>query len=288
MPPADRTIVKNYLYKRPDTGEVQTTIEVERGCPGRCIYCLAPIMYGRVARYRKIDSVIEEIRISEEFGIRNFFFKADEFTLNKKFVIELSKKIVQEGLDIEWVTNSRVDTIDRERIYWMEKSGNWLLAFGFETGSNESKKKIGKFTTIQQDIKARKLAEEFGIYVYGFFMIGFPWERLSDIKTTLAHMFRLNSEFIELHIPVPYYGTKLYHIMKASGLIDDVKLGVDYFINPPVGTKYVSKDILQKIRSLYLKKYYMRPNYIAKMLSKDINPKKWFNYFRYGLKTLVI
>lgn len=287
LPFPDRSIVKNSLYVRPDTGEPQTTIEISRGCPGLCIYCLTPIISGRVPRYRSPNNIVDEIEeCIEKYGIKNFFFRSDTFTMNKKLVEEVCKEIIKRGLDINWVANSRVDTINAEMLNLMRESGCWLLAFGFETGSNESKKKIGKFTTIEQDIRARKLCKKFNIFVYGFFMIGFPWETINDIKATINHMFRLDCEFVELHIALPFYGTKLYEICKKEGLIKHEIIGADYFENPPLGTKYLSVEELTRIRKEALKKYYTRASYIVKMLLKAKNPKIIINYLKHGLKLL--
>ena len=43
----DRSIIKNSLYVRPDTGEPQATISTSRGCPASCIYCLTPTISGK-------------------------------------------------------------------------------------------------------------------------------------------------------------------------------------------------------------------------------------------------
>ena len=42
-------------------------------------------------------------------------------------------------INIAWVANSRVNTIDEERLTWMKKAGCWLVAFGIESGNDEIK-----------------------------------------------------------------------------------------------------------------------------------------------------
>ncbi len=287
LPLPDRSIVKNELYIRPDTGEMQTTIETSRGCPGRCIYCLTPIISGRIPRYRSAESIVKEIEeCVEKYGIKNFFFRSDTFTMNRKLVMEVCGKIRERGLEINWVANSRVDTINREMLESMKKAGCWLIAFGFETGSDESKRKIGKFTTVEQDFRARKLCRELGIYTYGFFMIGFPWEGKREIEQTLMHMLKLDCEFVELHIAIPFYGTKLYEMCRKEGLVKHEIVGFDYFENPAVGTKYLSAEELVEIRKRALKKYYTRPGYVAKMLLRAKSPRIVLNYLRRGMNVL--
>src|SRR3972149_9319127 len=131
--------MKNHLYTRPDTSEPQATIQTSRGCPSQCIFCLSPLISGMKLRERSVGNIVAELEeCVNKYHIRNFFFRADTFTLNKKSVIELCKEIIDSKFDIAWVANSRVNTIDEERLEWMKKAGCWLVAFGIES---ENKKK---------------------------------------------------------------------------------------------------------------------------------------------------
>ena len=85
-----RDLMKNELYVRPDTGEAMATIQTSRGCPSNCIYCLSPTISGKKVRFRSPQNVFEELlECYEKYNIRNFFFKADTFTINKQWVLEL-------------------------------------------------------------------------------------------------------------------------------------------------------------------------------------------------------
>jgi radical SAM superfamily enzyme YgiQ (UPF0313 family) len=256
LPLPDRSIARNSLYIRPDTGEPQTTIEVSRGCPGRCIYCMTPVISGKRIRYRSVNSIVDEMDDSvKNYGISNFFFRSDTFTFNKKLVIDVSEEIIRRGLKVQWVANSRVDTVDEEMLRVMKRSGCWLIAFGFETGSDESKKRIGKFTTMERDREVVELCRKHKIMIYGFFMIGFPWERMGDIKMTIDHMFALDCDLVELHIATPFYGTELYRMAEDEKLLGDAEIfGSDYFEEPPVGTKHISIERLIRIRNSTLKR----------------------------------
>jgi anaerobic magnesium-protoporphyrin IX monomethyl ester cyclase len=138
IPFPSRHLANNALYFRPDTGELQTTIITNRGCPFHCVYCLANQTAGVKNRYRSVENVIAEIKeCVEKHNIRNFLFRSDLFTQNKRWVIRLCQAILDEGLDIEWACNSRVDTITAEALTWMKKAGCWIIAFGVESGDQE-------------------------------------------------------------------------------------------------------------------------------------------------------
>ncbi len=122
LPFPARHLARNELYVRPDTGEPQTTIITNRGCPYDCIFCLATQVAGRKNRVRSVGNIIAEIKeCLERYHIRDFLFRSDLFTTDKAWVIELCQEILNRGLDIEWVCNSRVDTVDEEMLAWMKR-----------------------------------------------------------------------------------------------------------------------------------------------------------------------
>ena len=53
-------------------------------------------------------------------------------------------------------------------------------------------------------------------FLDGFFLVGLPWENQTHLNETEKHIFEINSDFIELHIAVPYYCTELYEIAKKD------------------------------------------------------------------------
>jgi len=285
-----RSLMNNRLYFRPDTKEVQATITTSRGCPSNCIFCLTPVISGRKLRLRSPQNVFEEIQeCYHTYGIRNFFFKADTFTYNKTWTIELCKLIVASDLyqKISWVANSRVNPIDEETLAFMKKAGCWLVAFGFESGSQRSLEKMQKGTTVEQNIRAAKLAHKVGLKIFGFYLIGFPWEDESDLKATKKMIYQINADFIELHIATPFYGTKLYNMVKEADLIDQSVLGKDYFNTPTKGTKYLSIRELQCFRAKLLLQYHLRVSYILAKLGACLHhPKILKEYFIFGWRLI--
>ena len=290
LPFPSRDLMENKLYLRPDTKEVQATISTSRGCPSNCIFCLTPKISGKKLRLRSVENIYEELyECYSKYNIRNFFFKSDTFTINKEWTIKLCNLIIESPLQgkISWVANSRVNPIDKETLLKMKEAGCWLVAFGFESGSEKSLKLMTKGATLDQNLKAAKIAKEVGLLVYGFYLIGFPWEDKNDLEATKNLIFKNKADFIELHIATPFYGTELYNIAKNEGLIDESVLGKDYFNAPTVGTKTLSIDFIEKFRKRTLLQYHLQPLYIFKKLAFAIfKPKVIFNYFYFGLKLI--
>lgn len=278
-----RDLMKNHLYVRPDTGEPQATIQTSRGCPSQCIFCLSPLISGMKLRERSVGNIVAELEeCVNTYNIRNFFFRADTFTMNKKSVIALCQEIINRGLDIAWVANSRVNTIDEERLAWMKKAGCWLVAFGIESGNDEIQRKIKKGTTRAQAHEAVKLCKKLGIKTYGFYLIGFPWETKEMIMDTLQLAKELQCNFSEIHIAVPYEGTEFYKIAGDLGILTETAVGHNYFSNPAIGTLHVSRDELVAMRKKALRSLYCNPRYLVNTLIRIRSLKEVKNYARYG------
>jgi len=286
LPFPARDLIRNELYINPDTDRPIATIQTSRGCPGSCIYCLAPIVSGKIVRKRSPKNIVDEIEeCVKKYKIDNFFLRADTFTIDRDWVIEISKEIINRNLKIKWVANSRTKTIDREMLIWMKRAGCYLIAFGLESGSERSLRLMKKGVSVEDNFNAVKLAKELGFKVYSFFIIGFPWESEEDILETINFSLKIPSDFVEFHIATPYYGTELYKIMKDENLINEDIEGHNYFSNPIGGTKYVSRERLLYLRKKALLKFYLRPNYIFKTLIRQ-NPRTLKNYISYGFKLI--
>jgi radical SAM superfamily enzyme YgiQ (UPF0313 family) len=290
LPFPDRSLIRNELYVRPDTGEAQATIATSRGCPAACIYCLTPTISGKMVRFRDPANILEELReCHHNYGIRNFFFKSDTFTINRHWVEQVCNAINLSELagKIEWVANSRVRPLEKDTLKIMRKAGCWLVAFGFESGSDETMMKIRKGATVADNLDAGRFAKEAGLKLFGFFLIGLPWEGRSHLEATRRMMFEIDADFIELHIAVPYYGTPLYQLAKEAGLINETVLGKDYFNAPTIGTKHLSIDEIAAFRKKVILQYHLRPHYVVNKLRDVVRrPSVLKNYVRFGTKLI--
>jgi radical SAM superfamily enzyme YgiQ (UPF0313 family) len=251
---------------------------------------MTPVISGKRLRLRSPENIFLEItECFEKYRIRNFFFKSDTFTYDRQWVAKLCDLIIQSPLSgkIEWVANSRVKPLELETLKHMKAAGCWLIAFGYESGSPETLKAIKKGATIEDNLRAAQLAKAAGLQTFGFFMIGLPWENGEHLEATRKHLFKLNPDFIELHIALPFYGTELYRLAQAEGLLDGTTLGRDYFNAPTIGTKFLRIQDLQAFRDKTLRNFYTRPRYVVKKIGSAITrPRTLKNYVKYGLRVL--
>ena len=288
LPFPARQLMDNALYVRPDTGEMMATVQTGLGCPSGCIYCLTPVISGKTVRKRSVENVFREIEeCYTVYNIRNFFFKADTFTIDEAYAAALCDRILASPLcgKIEFTVNSRAKPLSAALLEKMKRAGCFTVAIGFESGCDETLARIKKGATVADNLRAAKLIREAGIPLFGFFMLGFPWETKEMIAETAALIRNTAPDFIEIHIAMPFYGTGLYEACRSEGTLAGSGFGSDVYAPNTTGTRYVSMEDLQKLKRNMLLRFYLRPSYLCKKLISALRrPKVFCNYVRYGIK----
>lgn len=287
IPYPARHLANNSLYTRPDTDEMQTTLVTNRGCPFSCTYCLANQVSGLKNRYRSVENVVGEIReCVEQHGIRNFLFRSDLFTQNKKWVISLCQAILDAKLDIKWASNSRVDTVNPEVLEWMKKAGCWIIAFGVEKGDDVSLEKINKKATVAQAREALRITREAGIKRSMYLLFGLPGDTEEILKSDIEFAKQVDPDFLEIFYPYPFPGTPLYAEAVEKGLLEDGCIPKEAYGLPAMATEHISIERLATLRTWGLRKFYMRPRYIARTLAGVSTPREFYNFARHGMAQL--
>ncbi len=288
LPFPARDLMDNSLYVRPDTGEMMATVQTALGCPSGCIYCLTPVISGKSVRRRRVENVFREIEeCYYKYHIRNFFFRADTFTIDEGWAAALCDAIVASPLHgkIAFTANSRAKPLSAALLRKMKDAGCFTVAVGFESGSNETLARIKKGTTVEDNLRAAALIHAAGIPLFGFFMLGFPWETEEMIEETAALIRKTKPDFIEVHIAMPFYGTGLYRECEAAGTLSGSGFGRDVYAPNTVGTRFVPMRKLLRLKKRMLRRFYLRPSYLLRKLLPALrNPTVFANYVRYGLR----
>lgn len=285
IPYPARDLIDNSIYTRPDTGEVQAVIKVSRGCPYHCFFCLATPVSGSKVRTRSPKNIVGEIKeCYEKYNIKNFIFWSDLFNLDQNWVRDLCNEIIKSGLKITFSTNTRADSADIETAKLMKKAGCTLVSIGIESGSQELLDKMGKKITKKQIINTVKMFKKIGIKIYGYYVIGLPWESEDTFRETMDFAKKLNTEYVSFYTATALFGTKFYDYVKANNL-GELNYDMPYYY-PSVQTHYLSKDRVFELHKNALKEYYGRFSYMIMMLFKIRSFKEFFNYFKAGLRVL--
>jgi radical SAM superfamily enzyme YgiQ (UPF0313 family) len=267
LPKPARHLLNNSLYLTPDTREPLTVIYTARGCPYQCVFCAVPLVSGNRIVQRSPLSIVNELEeCVREYGIRNFFFRADTFTFHEDWVIEICRLIVERNLCIRWGTNSRVTTLSDSRLAWMKRAGCWVIGLGIESGSQKSLDLMKKNADLQDARTAVTLCRKHGIRAYTLLLIGFPWDTKETVRETIAFSKALDGDYLDMNIVYPLPGTELYDIARKRGLLKENAVhGFDYSYSS-ITTERLSTNDLMRLRRLGLLSFYARPRYVLRTL----------------------
>ncbi|MCC6953896.1 MAG: radical SAM protein [Deltaproteobacteria bacterium] len=282
-----RDLIRNDLYTRPDTGMPQTTIVTNRGCPFHCIYCLANQVAGTKNRYRSVAQVIDEIQqCILQFGIRDFLFRSELFTQNKRWVTELCEAIIARRLDIRWACNSRVDTLSPALLRTMRRAGCWIVAFGVESGDQATLDRVQKRAKVEDAFAAVRMTRDAGIKTSAYLLVGLPWDTHETLVQQITFAKALDPDFLEIFYPYPFPGTPLHTLAITEGLIADGEIPQHAYSEPAMRTRHLSIDQLRNFRVHALRRFYLRPRVIARTLAQTRSPREMWNYVRAGVHQL--
>ncbi len=283
-----RHLVDNSIYRRPDNNKVQATIKVSRGCPFHCFFCLATPVSGAKVRRRSVQNILEEIKeCVEKYNITNFLFWSDIFNLDRKWVFELCQAIIDSGLKITWSANTRADTADLEMAQKMYESGCRLVSIGVESGSQYMLDKMGKKITLDDIRNTVKIFKKAKIRIYNYFVIGLPWESEETVEDTIRFAIELDSDFISFYTATPLPGSTFYSYAREHNLFDKDTSFANAYYYPAVNTHYLSKDRIFELHKSAIRRFYLRPFYILKMLSRIRSFAEVKSYFFAGMNVLL-
>ncbi len=200
-------------------------LALTRGCASNCIFCGSPKFWGRKVRFHSPRYFLDQLESLYNRGIRFFYVSDDTFTLNKRYVIEICKKIIEKKLDISWAAISRVDLVNDEVLKWMRKAGCIQISFGIESGSEKIRKFLNKNIDDKSIETAFALSAKWGIMARAYFIYGCPGESDETIRQTMALIKKIKPLATIFYILDVFPGTALYeNFKKLFNITDDIWL----------------------------------------------------------------
>lgn len=253
LPIPDRSTINSSLYKVRGLKAAQATIHVQRGCPFPCTYCLVHTVSGDKARHRSAESIVSEISTLQKQGINFFYFRAETFTLDKRWALALAKALQTHCKGIRWVTTTRVECVDQELLFELKKAGCYGISFGIDVASNTIGEKVKKTPKLKVAKKAMRMCDKAGIISLGYFMVGFVWETPETLRETEQFIKGARPNLITIHYAHPYPGTVYFNdVAKEEVKLTSLKAQAEPAFLPKA---LKSSDLKSFSKRVFLKHY---------------------------------
>lgn len=193
----------------------QVGVQVSRGCPFNCEFCLVHELFGRKMRYRDLDNVVEELKA---LPVRKVFFIDDNLTVNRKYAHELMRAL--KPLRIAWSCMASIDIAkDDELLTAMAEAGCFNILIGFESlnpeSLSETNKKHNKSAVIYEEA-VRKIHAK-GIHITASFAVGFDHDTPEEFDKIVDFTTKTGLSYINLNILGAPPGSALYDRLNREG-----------------------------------------------------------------------
>lgn len=275
FPKRDFYDISNYIFGAP--------LLTSRGCIYNCTFCASQAIWTRMARYRSVNNVIEELKVlKKNFNIERVRILDDTFVLNKKWIIEFCSSLKKSNLKFSFNCSGRINTVDEELLKILHESGFDSIAFGVESGSASIIKRIKKNIDLSKVTDVIKLANRYGFDTTSFYMTGHPGETLEDIKMSETLFKKSMSKRGELSMLVPYPGTEIG--------IEAGKMGFKFEVDNYYKFQHARKEVLFNMTRLSDKELLAEHINFEKVIKRRNYStlfKKIFRLFLYFIKNKI-
>jgi len=234
-----------------------------RGCVFRCRFCGCRRLARNLWRPRSSENIIEELHLLVSEGYKQLMFVDDNFTINQKRVIEICRRIRKEKVDIEWISEGRVDQCSYEMLREMVKANCRMIYFGIESANQKVLDYYKKQTTPEQARVAVKNARKAGVDVtVGSFIVGAPNETRQEIQNTLKFAEQLQVDIPQFNILSAFPGTDIWDELKMKGFLNENQYWETGVLIPNVSPDAVPCEEIERMIHENYRRFLLRPGYI--------------------------
>ena len=201
-----------------------TTVVASRGCPHRCTFCSARLVWGGKFRFRDPVRVVDEmVRLRDEHGTNAFCFLDDNLAANRRAFLGLADEMARRLGGAPWFSlgGMQVSSMNDEVVDATVRSGCRWFILPVESGNAETLRRIGKPHNPESVARAvASIRRHPDAWVAANIITGFPFETKADIEHTFEFARGLDVDWIYVFRFMPLPGTPMYDECIEAGLTE--------------------------------------------------------------------
>jgi len=280
LPVPNYELVPYKLYRHGIMNSWVVQLESTRGCPQFCNFCFQGMTHYKYNE-KPVVQVIKEMRyVYEQLGGKDICFIDLDISVSSSYLNELLDAMIKEALPIRWSCNMRTKNFTPQLLQKMGQAKCKIIMVGIESANENIQSEMGKNKAMPELKRYLAIANNCGIQVGGYFLLGFPGETEQDVYRTIKLSTQLDINYASFSLAIPYPTLK--------GIRQEDTLPEKSRLNVSIGFKSnVSLKRLKQLQTKAYRKFYLRPHYILKNFSLLLNPKILFSNFQLFLKAAI-
>lgn len=199
-------------------------IQLSRGCPHQCEFCLSSAIYGRTIRKKSLSQAYQELcMVKQLFEKKLVFFTDDNFFLDTSYSLEIMS--ILRSLNLRWYAFTDISIYRKKEL--LDKlyiSGCRKLLIGFESLRQSNLKEINKSgfksSRVPEYEQAVQVIQSRKIGVVGSFVLGLPY----DNEDTFDELYQFICDTCifgtNVTVSTPFPGTKLFEQLDKSLILN--------------------------------------------------------------------
>lgn len=152
------------------------TLRTSFGCYWNCAFC-----NNRGVFLREVDEIESQLSFLSEQGVSNLRIIDEVFTEHPHF-----EAICRLFSSFEWIAQTRLDKLSTEKARIMSDNGCAIVQVGVESFNSAVRQKLNKQLTSRNLWKGIEIAEDCGLKLHIFIMVGTPYDTYDTLKRTVA------------------------------------------------------------------------------------------------------
>lgn len=235
-------------------------IQLSRGCPHQCGFCLSSKIYGKQIRRKSIEQVKQELFYIKEIYPNAFlFFTDDNFLIHQEYALQVLE--ILEKLHLHWYAFTDISIYQKPKLlHKLYQSGCQKLLIGFESLNEENLIELNKSGFKSSKRKAYEAAintiQSERIGVVGSFVLGLPKDTVDTFDQLYDFIYETCIYGTNITIATPFPGTRFYQeVLNRQDLSLDWSLydgftllyDIPYMTKDQFMKKYI--ELIQRINS---------------------------------------
>jgi anaerobic magnesium-protoporphyrin IX monomethyl ester cyclase len=234
---------RHFLYVFDGIAYKKGNIELSRGCPYNCTYCVNSAFkdiykgLGKFMRIRPIENIKSAILQLINIDCEILYFQDESFLSIPYKVLKDFCSWYEKEIKLPFLIMARPESVRDDKVKLIaDMQLPFQVSLGVESGSQRILKDICNRKTKVEDIEnAVKILKKYNIRTTAYTMVGFPTETREEAFLTINLIRSLNIENSVMSIFYPFYGVPLR----------DYCLKHDYITGNEKARTFTDKSILK-------------------------------------------